>query len=274
MIPRSRCRRRCRSPRVIGDLQPYSAGRPDRPCGGGQVASIGRTGSPGSTSTDPGEQSPECRSSPVTWTDVGCRTLAVVVVGDPELQRRPLHPGATSRRRQAVIDTVGSSASAGAAGTRPGHQPPAPPPHRPAAPGLVGALSRPPPSGRTSPAAEVSGRSGDEYTVGHYALSGPSARPRAAGQSRATGSYRPDVSPAHNKSESVTDASGRAGRAATNPTRPVLRDAVASAAGRVGAACAGPIGGGAGSTVRRDSVRRRSHGTPGARRRMWSRPIR
>src|SRR5918998_1672819 len=51
------------------------------------------------------------------------------------------------------------------------------------------------------------------------------ARPRAAYQSRWTGSYRPDVSPAHNKSESVHNALDALDRGA-EPERPVLRDAV------------------------------------------------
>ena len=51
------------------------------------------------------------------------------------------------------------------------------------------------------------------------------ARPRAAYQSRRTGSYRPDVSPAHNKSESVKDALDALDRG-VDPQRPVLRDAV------------------------------------------------
>jgi hypothetical protein len=52
-----------------------------------------------------------------------------------------------------------------------------------------------------------------------------SARPRAAGQSLRTGSYRPDVSPPHNKSESVNhalDALDGGGE----PDRATLRDAV------------------------------------------------
>ena len=52
-----------------------------------------------------------------------------------------------------------------------------------------------------------------------------SARPRAAGQSDDTGSYRPDVSPAHNKSESVNDALDALDRG-DEPARVVLRDAV------------------------------------------------
>ena len=51
------------------------------------------------------------------------------------------------------------------------------------------------------------------------------ARPRAAHQSQRTGSYRPDVSPAHNKSESVKDALDALDRG-VEPDRPVLRDAV------------------------------------------------
>ncbi len=51
------------------------------------------------------------------------------------------------------------------------------------------------------------------------------ARPRAAYQSRWTGSYRPDVSPAHNKSESVQHALDALDRGA-EPERPLLRDAV------------------------------------------------
>jgi hypothetical protein len=51
------------------------------------------------------------------------------------------------------------------------------------------------------------------------------ARPRGAGQCRRTGSYRPGVSPAHNKSESVNDALDALDRG-TEPDRAVLRDAV------------------------------------------------
>jgi len=51
------------------------------------------------------------------------------------------------------------------------------------------------------------------------------ARPRAAYQSRRSGSYRPDVSPAHNKSESVKHALDALDRG-VEPDRPVLRDAV------------------------------------------------
>jgi hypothetical protein len=51
------------------------------------------------------------------------------------------------------------------------------------------------------------------------------ARPRAAGQSLRTGSYRPDVSPAHNNSESVNDALDALDRGA-EPDRSTLRDAV------------------------------------------------
>jgi hypothetical protein len=51
------------------------------------------------------------------------------------------------------------------------------------------------------------------------------ARPRGAYQSRRSGSYRPDVSPAHNKSESVKDALDALDRG-VEPDRPVLRDAV------------------------------------------------
>ena len=51
------------------------------------------------------------------------------------------------------------------------------------------------------------------------------ARPRAAGQCRRSESYRPDVSPAHNKSESVKDALDALDGGA-EPGRPVLRDAV------------------------------------------------
>ena len=51
------------------------------------------------------------------------------------------------------------------------------------------------------------------------------ARPRAAYQSRQSGSYRPDVSPAHNKSESVRRALDALDRGA-EPERTVLRDAV------------------------------------------------
>ena len=51
------------------------------------------------------------------------------------------------------------------------------------------------------------------------------ARPRGTGQCRQSQSYRPDVSPAHNKSESVDDALD-ALDAGGEPARPVLRDAV------------------------------------------------
>src|SRR3954447_13097317 len=54
---------------------------------------------------------------------------------------------------------------------------------------------------------------------------GSFARPRAAAQSSAVASYRPDVSPAHNKSESVKDALDALDRGA-EPDRTVLRDAV------------------------------------------------
>jgi hypothetical protein len=54
---------------------------------------------------------------------------------------------------------------------------------------------------------------------------GPSARPRAAVQSSWRGSYRPGVSPAHNKSESWKDALDALDRGA-DPERTVLRDAV------------------------------------------------
>jgi hypothetical protein len=51
------------------------------------------------------------------------------------------------------------------------------------------------------------------------------ARPRGAGQSWRPGSYRPDVSPAHNKSESVADALDALDRGA-ELDRIVLRNAV------------------------------------------------
>jgi hypothetical protein len=51
------------------------------------------------------------------------------------------------------------------------------------------------------------------------------ARPRAEYQSWRSGSYRPDVSPAHNKSESVKEALDALDRG-VEPDRPVLRDAV------------------------------------------------
>ncbi len=54
---------------------------------------------------------------------------------------------------------------------------------------------------------------------------GSLARVRAAAQSRRSESYRPDVSPAHNKSESVKHALDALDRGA-EPDRPVLRDAV------------------------------------------------
>ena len=53
----------------------------------------------------------------------------------------------------------------------------------------------------------------------------PIARPRGAYQSRQVGSYRPDVSPAHNKSESVKHALDALDRG-EEPQRAVLRDAV------------------------------------------------
>ena len=54
---------------------------------------------------------------------------------------------------------------------------------------------------------------------------GSFARPRAAGLSHSLGSYRPDVSPAHNKSESVNQALDALDRG-VEPERSVLRDAV------------------------------------------------
>ena len=54
---------------------------------------------------------------------------------------------------------------------------------------------------------------------------GSFARPRAAAQSSASSSYRPDVSPAHNKSESVEQALDALDRG-VEPERSVLRDAV------------------------------------------------
>ena len=51
------------------------------------------------------------------------------------------------------------------------------------------------------------------------------ARPRAAATSLSNESYRPDVSPAHNKSESVRAALDALDRGA-EPDRTVLRDAV------------------------------------------------
>ena len=51
------------------------------------------------------------------------------------------------------------------------------------------------------------------------------ARPRAVYQSWRRGSYCPDVSPAHNNSESVTAALDALDRG-DEPDRPVLRDAV------------------------------------------------
>ena len=51
------------------------------------------------------------------------------------------------------------------------------------------------------------------------------ARPRAAATSLCNESYRPDVSPAHNKSESVPSALDALDRGA-QPDRTVLRDAV------------------------------------------------
>jgi hypothetical protein len=51
------------------------------------------------------------------------------------------------------------------------------------------------------------------------------ARPRAAGFLSEVGSYCPDVSPAHNKSESVSDALDALDRG-VEPERTVLRDAV------------------------------------------------
>ena len=51
------------------------------------------------------------------------------------------------------------------------------------------------------------------------------ARPRAAATSLSNESYRPDVSPAHNKSESVPSALDALDRGA-QPDRTVLRDAV------------------------------------------------
>ena len=54
---------------------------------------------------------------------------------------------------------------------------------------------------------------------------GSFARPRAAGISHCRESYRPDVSPAHDKSEPVTEALDALDRGA-EPDRPLLRDAV------------------------------------------------
>src|SRR5919112_1903643 len=54
---------------------------------------------------------------------------------------------------------------------------------------------------------------------------GSFARPRAAGQCRRSESYRPDVSHAHNKSESVGAALDALDQGA-EPERAVLRDAV------------------------------------------------
>jgi hypothetical protein len=54
---------------------------------------------------------------------------------------------------------------------------------------------------------------------------GTSARPRAAVFLVEVGSYCPDVSPAHNKSESVSDALDALDRG-VEPERTVLRDAV------------------------------------------------
>src|ERR1700710_1315488 len=51
------------------------------------------------------------------------------------------------------------------------------------------------------------------------------ARPRGARQCRRRGSYCPDVSPAHSKSESVTQALAALDQG-VEPERPVLRDAV------------------------------------------------
>lgn len=51
------------------------------------------------------------------------------------------------------------------------------------------------------------------------------ARPRAVCRCRQSRSYRPDVSPAHNKSESVSEALDALDRG-VDPARPVLRDAV------------------------------------------------
>ena len=51
------------------------------------------------------------------------------------------------------------------------------------------------------------------------------ARPRGTGQCRRSESYRPDVSPAHNKSESVNQALD-ALDAGAEPPRAVVRDAV------------------------------------------------
>ena len=53
----------------------------------------------------------------------------------------------------------------------------------------------------------------------------PIARPRAAGQSLRSGSYRPDVSSAHNKSVSVSAALAAVDRG-VDPERSTLRDAV------------------------------------------------
>ena len=71
----------------------------------------------------------------------------------------------------------------------------------------------------------MSGRSGDDYTVGHYALSWVIRATQGRRRISRHRAYRPDVSPAHNKSESVKDALDALDDGA-EPDRPVLRDAV------------------------------------------------
>jgi hypothetical protein len=71
----------------------------------------------------------------------------------------------------------------------------------------------------------VTGRSRDEYTVGHYALSHLSRATQGRWAILVVGSYRPDVSTAHNKSESVIRALDALDDG-VDPDRAVLRDAV------------------------------------------------
>ena len=65
----------------------------------------------------------------------------------------------------------------------------------------------------------------DDYTVGHYALLHRSCATQGGVARGAGASYRPDVSPAHSKSEVLAEvlAALREGR---DPDRPQLRDTV------------------------------------------------
>ncbi|GAA4939392.1 hypothetical protein GCM10025331_26720 [Actinoplanes utahensis] len=71
----------------------------------------------------------------------------------------------------------------------------------------------------------MSGGSHDVYTVGNYALSYVTCATQGGVRYRGVGSYRPDMSSAHNNSESVHEALDALDRGA-EPARVVLRDAV------------------------------------------------